>query len=107
MINRDRDGPSLILNLASDASIHPDRLIDEQPVLLHLLVERRAVDVEDAGGFLAVPVQGLKRLDDDPLFGFLERFLQGRMFIGSARPRGLPGNRSRGDGRGSARDGRR
>ncbi len=46
---------------------HPDfdvRLVLDV-VLLHLLVERRAVDAEQVGGPLAVPAVGLQRFEDE------------------------------------------
>src|SRR4051794_13943541 len=58
-------------------SVDPDRPVHQESVLLHLLVQGRAVDVEHPGGLLAIPVQGLKGLDDDPLLGLLERLLEG------------------------------
>ena len=63
-------------------SVDPDRLIDEKTVFLHLLVEGRTIDVEDSRGLLAIPVEGLKGLDDDAFLGFLESLLECRMPIG-------------------------
>ena len=74
-------------------SVDPDRLVDQQAVLLHLLVERGAVDVEDPGGLLAVPVEGLEGLDDDPLLGLLEGFLERADARRQVGPGGVRGRR--------------
>ena len=73
------DWPKVAGNRPSAAawSIGPDRLIDQEVILLHFLVERGAVDVEHPRRLLAVPVEGLKGLDDDPFLRFFQGFLQG------------------------------
>ena len=57
-------------------SVNSHRLINQEVVLLHFFVQCRAIDVQHAGRFLTVPVEGLKGLDDDAFLGFLEGFLQ-------------------------------
>ena len=57
--------------------VHHGRLVNEQIVLLHFLVQRGAVDVQHPGRLLPVPVKGLKGLDDDPFLWFFQGFLQG------------------------------
>lgn len=45
-------------------------------VLLHLFIERRAVDAEQVGGLLAVPTVGLQRFEDELLFRSDQRRLE-------------------------------
>src|SRR5689334_8935420 len=57
-------------------SIGIGRFVHQKAVLLHFFVERGAIDVEHPRGLLAVPVEGLERLDDGAFFGLLDCFLE-------------------------------
>ena len=47
-----------------------------QTQLLHLLVERRAVDAEQLGGGVAIPIVRLQRVENDLAFRGVQRGLE-------------------------------
>ena len=48
---RPRHAPEPGFSVDKAFSIHPDGLIDKQSVLLHLLVKRRAINIENPSPF--------------------------------------------------------
>ena len=92
---------SLALSTRNTApSIYPHRLVDQDPIFLHLLVERGAMNIQDLGGLLAIPVEGLERPDDEALLRLRQGLLEGpdahrQMGNSATRPGAKPGTLSR------------